>query len=110
MALWSLVAIPRSLDRGPIEVPESSPSLPSCPQFRDHLIAAPLKLHCGAISRPHHWTIRRSPDRGPIEGAIEGLYNERMLSFRDHLIAAPLKVSKVELPVSSAPAFRDHLI
>ena len=64
--------IPRSRDRGPIEASLPRSTRASLSEFRDHVIAAPLKL--------------------PGEHDAHYLAHE----FRDHVIAAPLKLHTLE--------------
>src|ERR1035438_2570721 len=59
--------VPRSRDRGPIEASRPLRVAATLEQFRDHVIAAPLKL---ALSAPPSTLIKQ---------------------FRDHVIAATLK-------------------
>jgi len=60
-------------------------------QFRDQLIAAPLKLSGPVRKIRRDGVIPRSADRGPIE-AIPGASRIFLSTqFRDQLIAAPLK-------------------
>src|SRR5579875_3119370 len=130
---------PRSPDRGPIEA-RKAPLMPrpasfhfrdhqiaaplklfllqnqssSLPYFRDHQIAAPLKLtelrHCASGER----AFPRSPDRGPIEASKALRLAIGWVHFRDHQIAAPLKqilaLAEIEYrtPISAITRSRPH--
>ena len=80
------------------------------PEFRDQLIAAPLKPAQLTGREIGGEVIPRSTDRGPIEAMAAFASRPTRSQFRDQLIAAPLKHG---LRAVSKPAwgeFRDQLI
>ena len=79
-------------------------------QFRDHVIAAPLKPPCTKAGSGAPETIPRSRDRGPIEALPLLLLSPLQFEFRDHVIAAPLKPRAGRTPERTGPQFRDHVI
>ncbi len=69
--------------------------------FRDQLIAAPLKrIDVGSVAAALR-AFPRSIDRGPIEAARSRIGRSRTLDFRDQLIAAPLKPTSAASDVTA---------
>ncbi len=69
--------------------------------FRDHMIAAPLKLAMVGDPGVEVVGFPRSHDRGSIEATCSGDCESWRSAFRDHMIAAPLKLFKLH-PVDVA--------
>ena len=67
--------------------------------FRDQLIAAPLKQGQQASGGTNIYTFPRSADRGPIEAMPARTKKRELLYFRDQLIAAPLKQPNLIVPL-----------
>jgi len=78
--------------------------------FRDQLIAAPLKLAGVPAGRVDRIAFPRSIDRGPIEAQSRCGRSKRNRDFRDQLIAAPLKRPEGFERRTEAVYFRDQLI
>src|ERR1039457_5809589 len=103
-------AIPRSIDRGPIEAKCWRAASQSWLQFRDQLIAAPLKRYGSVAHDRNASEIPQSIDRGPIEALSACVPPGQYPQFRDQLFAAPLKLDYFGCGHRGGLQFRDQLI
>ena len=108
--LLESISLPRSIERGPVEarVTRWRP-LAWCP-FRAQLSAAPLKPGHPRNSTVSRKTLPRSIERGPVEALLDdGAEYVGHAPFRAQLSAAPLKLGHGDADSDGNSPFRAQL-